>query len=159
MNKKLVAPLALLASVSLLTSCTKKPEPVPALPPVEQNIPAPVMQDVPPTPVTPVESTGTTESPQAVAPTVLTRTELITYKSPAADQDPVEFSLTVTDGVITAASAIAKSENDISQKLQTAFAAEVAAKVVGKKAKDLDVDAIGGASLTTAAFEMFAHSF
>jgi uncharacterized protein with FMN-binding domain len=83
----------------------------------------------------------------------------VTYASPADPQDPVEFSVTVTDGVITAASATAKSTNDISKQLQTAFAGEVGAKVIGKKAKDLDVDAIGGASLTTAAFETFVHSF
>jgi hypothetical protein len=83
----------------------------------------------------------------------------VTYASPAGPQDPVEFSVTVTDGIVTAASATAKSDNDISKKLQTAFAGEVGMKVIGKKAKDLDVDAIGGASLTTAAFETFVHSF
>jgi hypothetical protein len=67
--------------------------------------------------------------------------------------------VTVTDGMITAASATAKSDNDISKQLQTAFAGEISAKAIGKKAKDLKLDAVGGASLTTAAFEQFVHSF
>jgi uncharacterized protein with FMN-binding domain len=112
------------------------------------------------TPVVPTTQTGTpVVAMTPVAPVVLTRTETVTYASPASPQDPVDFSVTVTDGVITAASAVSKSDNDISKQLQTAFAGEVSSKVVGKKAKDLHVDAIGGASLTTAAFETFVHSF
>ncbi len=90
---------------------------------------------------------------------VLTRTETVTYASPIDPKDPVEFSVTITDGVITSASATPKSTHDISQKLQTSFASEVSAKVVGKKAADFDVDTIGGASLTTGAFELFVRSF
>jgi hypothetical protein len=94
-----------------------------------------------------------------VKPEVFTRTETVTYTTPASSQDPVEFSVTVTDGVITAASANAKSDNDISKQFQTAFASDVSVKVIGKKAKDLKLDAVGGASLTTTAFEQFVHSF
>jgi hypothetical protein len=115
------------------------------------------------TPVSPTPAptqTGTAvTTPVTASPQVLTRTEVVTYASPANPKDPVEFSVTVTDGVITAASATPKSDNEVSKQRQTAFAAEVSAKVVGKKAKDLDVDVIGGSSLTTAAFETFAHSF
>ena len=71
----------------------------------------------------------------------------------------IEFDVTVTDGVITAAAATPKAEHEISMKLQTGFSAELSGKVVGKKAKDLQIDAIGGASLTTKAFEQFVHSF
>ena len=113
--------------------------------------------------ITPVEvNTGNIDPVQTgttVAPQAFTRTEVVSYKSPADEKDLVEFSVTVTDGVITAASATPKSEHEISQKMQTGFAGEVSKKVVGMKAKNLDVDAIGGASLTTAAFEQFVRSF
>ena len=110
----------------------------------------------------PVEvNTGNVDPAQSgatVAPQTFTRTETVSYTTPAEAKDVVEFSVTVTDGVITAASATPKSKNEISQKMQTGFAGAVS-KVVGMKAKDLDVDAIGGASLTTAAFEQFVRSF
>jgi hypothetical protein len=156
--RKIVAPLALLASITLLTSCTEKQATVPAVPAVKTETPAPVEVVTPVVPVAPV-ATGTAATPVTATPTVRTRTETVTYASPANPQDPVEFSVTVTDGVITAASATSKSDNPISQKWQTGFAGQIASVAVGKKAKDLDLDAVGGASLTTGAFEIFARSF
>jgi hypothetical protein len=152
-----ILPLVMLASLTVATSCTmpsKDNNTLPvdtgsvvetgALPPIEAN-------------------TGTVDPAQsgsASAPQTFTRTETLTYDSKSPEgMVPVEFSVTVTDGVITAASATPKAEKDASKYNQTNFAKEVSAKVVGKKAKDLDVAAIGGASLTTAAFEQFVHSF
>jgi hypothetical protein len=66
---------------------------------------------------------------------------VVTYQTPAGS-DPVEFSVSVTDDVITAASVTPKSSNQISLKLQTAFAADIASKAIGKKAKDLDLDVV-----------------
>ena len=37
------------------------------------------------------------------------------------------------------------------------FAKNISKSVVGKKIKDLDIDTVGGASLTTAAFEQFVR--
>ena len=65
----------------------------------------------------------------------------------------------MTDGVITAASSKTLATNDASKYNQDNFSKSVSASVVGKKAKDIHVDAIGGASLTTGAFETFVHSF
>lgn len=141
MKKNILIPVVLLATTPFVVACTKNPTDIPPPPPVTGTTET----------ITPVETSAT--------PVILTRTETVTYTSPANPQDPVEFSVTVTDGVITSASATPKSDNEISQKLQTAFAAEVATKVVGMKAADFDVDAIGGASLTTGAFEMFVRSF
>ena len=59
-------------------------------------------------------------------------------------------SPTITGVVIT---------TDTSKYNQDNFVKAVSAKAVGKKAKDFKVDAIGGSSLTTAAFETFVHSF
>lgn len=106
--------------------------------------------------VTPTATTTVTPTPRA--PETLTRRETVSYNNPSGS-DSVEFNVTVTDGIITSASATPKADNEISLKRQTAFAAEVNAKVVGKKASDLNIDAIGGSSLTTAAFETFVHSF
>ena len=172
--RKIVAPLALLASISLLTSCTKAPETPIVVPPVVET-PAPVLNDgVPPAPPAPPEPPMPPAPPAPLSPDVpvtpadpaptsstvapVARTETVSYQNPAGN-DEVEFSVTVTDGVITAASATPKAVHDISKKRQEAFALEVSAKVVGMKAKDLDVDAIGGSSLTTGAFEMFVRSF
>ena len=157
--QKLTLPLVMIASLATLVSCGQTTTNT-TLPPTE----TPVVTGVVVTPTVPTQpatvSTGsasvTTVKP--VKPEVFTRTEVVTYQTPAG-MDPVEFSVTVTDGVITAASATPKAENEISNKLQTAFAAGVSKVVVGKKAKDLNVDAIGGASLATAAFETFVHSF
>lgn len=152
--QKITLPLLMIASLTTLVSCGTQ----------SNNTVPPLTSSVPP--VTgvvetqaPVASGNTSPTVNPVKPEVFTRTETVTYASPAFSQDPVEFSVTVTDGIITAASTTPKSTNDISKQLQTAFAGEVSAKAIGKKAKDFKLDAIGGASLTTAAFEQFVHSF
>lgn len=161
MKKHIVAPLLLLSSIALLTSCMSKTDTT--IPTVKAPTEAAIPVEVVTTPI----STGATMavsgsvSTQGVIPAatrVLTRTEIVSYKTPAGT-DEVEFSVSVTDGVITAASANPKAKNEISIKLQTAFAADVSSKVVGMKAKNLDIDAIGWASLTTGAFETFVRSF
>jgi uncharacterized protein with FMN-binding domain len=151
--QKITLPLLMIASLTTLVSCGTQ----------TNNTASPLTSSVPP--VTgvvetqaPVASGTTSPTVNPVKSEVFTRTETVSYKTPAGS-DPVEFSVTVTDGVITAASATVKAENEISKKYQTAFVSEVSSKVVGKKAKDLKLDAIGGASLTSGAFEMFARSF
>ncbi len=72
-----------------------------------------------------------------------------------AGSDSVEFSITVADGVVTAINATPKATNEISKSKQTAFAGEIASKVVGKKISELNLSAVGGASLTTTAFNSF----
>lgn len=161
MKRNILIPIVLLASSPFVVSCTNKTTEAPAVtPPVTGKTETVESTNNTETPVinptqTPVILTGA----NAPTPVTFTRTQVVTYATPASPQDPVEFSITITDWVITQASATAKSDNNISQTLQTAFAAEVSAKVVGKKAADLDVDVIGGSSLTTAAFETFARSF
>jgi hypothetical protein len=160
--QKITLPLVMIASLATLVSCgqttvnTTPPRPV-----------APVVTGVVVTPTTPVVpaapvGTGITPAPittvNPVRPEVFTRSETVSYTTPAGT-DLVGFSVTVTDGIVTAASATPKAENEISLKRQTAFAAEVSKQVVGKKAKDLNIDAIGGSSLTSGAFETFVRSF
>jgi hypothetical protein len=166
--KKFAIPLALLASISTLTSCSNKAQTTteaPAPQAVVETVPVAPAPDamtppvVPPatettTPAMPTEvATGTTTT---VAP--VTRTETVNYTTPAGS-DPVEFSVTVVEGVITAASATPKSTHEISNKKQVAFAGEIASKVVGKKISELSLSAVGWASLTTGAFNTFIQSF
>lgn len=144
MKNTLIAPLALLASITLLTSCTDRDDKSVTLPTT-------------PTTTVKVETpTTNTSGLSVVAP--LTRKETLSYNTPEG-MVPVEFDVTVTDGIITAAAAASKADKETSKGYQDAFVKEVSSKVVGKKAKDLKVDAIGGASLTTAAFETFVHGF
>ena len=145
MKKHVVAPLGLLSSITLLTSCMSNSDTATTTvkAPTEASIPV----DVVTTPIATGGSmtvSGSTFSEGVIpsAANVITRTETLSYMNPSGS-DEVEFSVSVTDGVITAASANPKAKNPISIKLQTAFAAEVSKKVVGMKAKDLDVDAIG----------------
>lgn len=137
--KKLTLPLVMIASLATLTACGEK----------TTTPPAPIVQ---------------TENPAitgvVVTPVVFTRKEILSYNVPAPDTSAsVEFDVTVTDGIITAAASRTIATTDASKYNQDNFAKDVSAKVVGKKAKDLKVDAIGGASLTTLAFETFVHSF
>ena len=154
--KKLILPLALLASIATLTSCTQKAETPTEVTPVPTVVETP--SEVVPTATGTMEvSTGeTNQIDTTVAP--VSRNETVTYATPAGN-DAVEFSVTITDGVITQASATPKANNDISKKMQTGFSADVSSKVVGKKVSDLDtMSAIGGASLTTGAFKRFVQA-
>lgn len=160
--KKLTLPLVMMASLATLVSCWEKTAPVTPLAPVTSSSVTGVV-------VTPealvVANTGVvvtqhgTQSGVTAAPVVVNRKETVTYKIPPGEE-LVEFDVTVTDGIITAAAATSKAPADhaISIKLQEAFAAGVAEKAIGKKAKDLKLDVIGGASLTTAAFEQFVQA-
>jgi hypothetical protein len=142
MKKSVVVPLVMLASIATLTACTK-PEMAPAPAPV-----TPVETVAPVTPeVTPVETPAAAE----------TTTKVVQYQSPAGQED-VEFTVTVENGLITAVTSKTLATNDISKNLQNAFSSEVSAKVVGKSVSGFDVDVLGGASLTTAAFENFVQS-
>ena len=151
MKKSLVAPLALLASISLLTSCTvpgmaPKTTPVAPTTPVETVAPVAPIETIPVAPV----STGTTESTGTVSETTptlspvsaLTRKETVTYNTPEG-MVPVEFDVTITDGMITSATSNTLATSDASKYNQDNFAKDLSAKVVGKKAADLSVDAIG----------------
>ncbi len=167
MKNHVVAPLVLLTSLMTLVSCTK---------PVSETVVTPVktpdvkVEVVAPAPVenpTPTPTETATGAPVTVttppvtatpAPQTFTRKQVVSYGSPGGNEE-VEFEVTVTDGIISAAKAASLATNDGGKYNQGNFIKGLTAAVVGKKAKDLNVDAIGGASLTTAAFETFARSF
>ena len=78
------------------------------------------------------------------------------YTSPAG-KERINFVVQVKDGIISSVSAVPRATNKISKSLQKAFAKNITKAVVGKKAKNLDIDVIGWASLTTVAFEQFVQ--
>ena len=101
-------------------------------------------------------STTPTEVTDAAGATTYDQT--VHYNNPGGGDD-VEFKVTVDKaGTITDAAATVKAVHDTSIKMQTQFAADVKEEVVGKKLADLKVDRIGGASLTTGAFQTFLDS-
>ncbi len=139
--KKFALPLVMIVSLATLVSCGEK---------LDSQTPVVLQKDS--------AVTGVVVTPPT--PVVLTRKETLSYAVPAPDLNTtVEFDVTVTDGIITTATSRTLATADASKFNQDNFAKDVSAKVVGKKAKDLKIDAIGGASLTTLAFETFVHSF
>lgn len=81
-------------------------------------------------------------------------TKIVSYMSPAG-KELITFSLITKNGVITSASAIPRAINKISKSLQVSFSRKLSKWVVWKKVQNLTIDAIGWASLTTAAFVQF----
>lgn len=176
MKNSFLVPLALLASLSALTSaCTRDTKDVPVVPSshsgmttVEMVTATGVLPETSTAPVSPEKTwtssgetaTGTTSEPSASAtsPTQYTRTEVVSYMSPAG-KDEIEFSVTLTDGTVTSASVKPLATNEASLNFQQNFAKEITNIAVGKKAADFDIDVVAGASLTTSAFEIYVRSF
>jgi uncharacterized protein with FMN-binding domain len=69
-----------------------------------------------------------------------------------------EFSISLQDDIITAISAEYVSGDHEDERYHRRFAANIANKVVGKKISEIDLDTVGGASLTTEAFMNFITS-
>lgn len=122
--------------------------------PVAPVVPAkPTTPVVPATPAKPA-TPATPVAPAAPVATAVTKTSTVSYRTPAGS-DAITFTATVKAGVITAASSVTKAQNGTSIWYQDTFAGKVSQAVVGKKIAGLNLSAIGGASLTTTAFEQF----
>jgi hypothetical protein len=96
----------------------------------------------------------TTGAPATALPTATVKklSTQVTYKEPAGESK-VGFLLTVSDGVITDAQAEVLATNPDSQRIQGDFQQAFPAAVKGKQLADLTaIDRVGGASLTTKAF-------
>ena len=101
---------------------------------------------------TPKNQISTIQQPAIITGASVTKT--VHYTSPAGDET-VEFTMTTSGDTITAVSAKPLASNPISTMLQTKFSESIQSKVVGKKKSELQLDAVGGASLTTNAFKKF----
>jgi hypothetical protein len=99
------------------------------------------------------ETAGTDEPKDVSEDRAEDATVVASYKSPAGDEK-IGFKVVVDgSGVITDANTEVMAEHAISQKLQTSFAQALPEKIKGKKLSELGpIDKIGGASLTTGAF-------
>lgn len=109
-----------------------------------------------PTPTQPTPRVATVTNTLAISKNV-TKAQEVNYTSPAGPES-MKASITTNDGIITEASITPLATNPISLKLQGAFAKDISGKVVGKAIKDLQVDTVSGASLTSAAFNEFLKS-
>lgn len=110
--------------------------------------------------VRPVTPKPTSPQPKPTTPPVtsssITRWATVNYGTPEGSV-PVWFSVTVKDGIITAASSTTKV-GGTSGYYQDAFAQKISSAVVGKKASGLSLSAVWGASLTTRAFTQYVAS-
>ncbi|MCA9377752.1 hypothetical protein KC711_02445 [Candidatus Peregrinibacteria bacterium] len=103
-------------------------------------------------PSSPKNQIPTNQQPVIIAGASVTKE--VHYTSPAGDET-VEFTMTTSGDTITAISAKPLASNPISTMMQTKFSESIQSKVVGKKKSELQLDAVGGASLTTNAFKKF----
>lgn len=75
-----------------------------------------------------------------------------TYTSPAGEEE-VEVTLTIEEGVVTAAEFKGFAENPGSVNKQAAFAEGFEEEVVGKSIDEIDLTVVNGSSLTPIGFE------
>ncbi len=176
---KITLPLVMIASLTTLISCGSTSNDTMSISPVSnslltgsvvtspvsvstrENLPAAVPSVAPP-----IKPTVDTIAPQTTkpvvnirptAPTVIERSNIVSYNSPGW-VDKIGFRMVVTDGIITSLAVTPQSSNDMSGNYQQAFASKASTEIVGKKIKWLQLDAVGWASLTTAAFEKFVQT-
>ena len=163
--KTSVRSTAALAALGALASCGAPVTPAaPAQPspaPVSEKSPvaAPVVDSV--VVQKPVAAPVVTPAPVAAKPAAAAQAHAATvsYEAPPGKEE-VTFSVTVApDGTITSAASQGKGAHPKSVRYQETFAAGISGAVVGKKISELDVRAVGGASLTTAAFVKYVRSF
>lgn len=83
-------------------------------------------------------------------------TKVIAYTSPAGPEE-IEVTLGISNNAIASVSVKPMATNEISNKLQTSFAAGVGVSV-GKPTALFNLDTVGGASLTTKAFNAYVQS-
>ncbi len=105
----------------------------------------------------PVVSQKTTQVTPIIQSAAVTKSSTITYRTPEWS-DPVLFTVTVKNGIITSASSVTRARDGTSIWYQDSFAKSVTSAVVWKKIANLNLSAIGGASLTTRAFTQFVQS-
>jgi len=80
-----------------------------------------------------------------------TYTESGSYISPNGEET-VDVEITLAEDVITEVEVTPHFDNPNTEKYQTAFAAGIAAEVVGKSIDDIDVSKVAGSSLTSGGF-------
>lgn len=150
-NAKVFVPTLIMLSLFLAACSTSAPA----------ASPSPESQAPTTSPVAMEAAPAATEMPAPIETTdeagASIHQQVVKYNNPAGG-DLVGFELTVDEtGTITAAETeiLADPGHATSVTMQTNFAQALSGEVVGKKLADLEIDRIGGASLTTGAFEKF----
>lgn len=80
-----------------------------------------------------------------------TYTESADYQAPSGTET-VDVTLTLSGGVVTAVTVTGHATDPQAKLHQGQFAGGISAAVVGKKLDDLQVDKVGGSSLTSGGF-------
>lgn len=152
---------ASLAALGALASCGAP------VPPAGPQASAPASAQ-PASPVPPAAATSSESAPKPAAapkPAPLPQaanqvhSATVTYRAPSGLEE-VGFTVTVApDGTIVAAASQTKGASPKTVRYQDAFSAGIAGAVVGQKISSLNVGAVAGASLTTAAFVKYVRSF
>ncbi|MEI6533658.1 MAG: FMN-binding protein [Candidatus Roizmanbacteria bacterium] len=91
------------------------------------------------------------QSQPAKAPKVLTLTEQVNYEV-RKHNESITVTLTMTDGIITSVKDIHSKTNPKSAEYQDEFESSISNLVIGKSISEVKLDAVSGASYTTAAF-------
>jgi hypothetical protein len=74
------------------------------------------------------------------------------YKVPRGDMEPISITVAIVDDVVTDLQVKTEATSSESAKYQAAFGKEINAKVVGTSLKSVNASRVGGASLTSRAF-------
>ncbi len=117
----------------------------------QANTPNTVPAPVPTTAEAPKELVITDVTNTAADPANLFSAKA-TYLTPARTSHEIEVTLTVTDGVVTAADVIYDAGEGFSNPNQERFDKAYEAEVIGKELANISLSRVGGASLTTQAF-------
>jgi hypothetical protein len=101
----------------------------------------------------PLDETPTSlvdDATEAIAAVTLSGTG--TYLTPARTSHKIDVSLTLEDGIVTAADVVYDNGEGFSNPNQERFDGAYQAEVIGKPLSEISLSRVGGASLTSAAF-------
>lgn len=106
-----------------------------------------------PTAVDPGTDPGTDAGTSSGTYTDGTYTESGDYQAPSGTET-VEVTLTLADGIITDVTVVGEATDPTAQSRQAQFSAGIADIVVGVNIDDLNVQKVGGSSLTSGGFNV-----
>ena len=95
---------------------------------------------------------GDTFKPAPVEATAKTFTETGSYLTPARTEHKIAVTLTLLNGIVTEADVIYDGEKGFSNPSHERFDGAYAVEVIGKPLSDISLSRVGGASLTSTAF-------
>ena len=122
--------------------------------PVPTDMPEATPTDMP---VEPTVSDAVTTSDVAIAPeppsdTAVTQSVDVSYLTPARTSHDMTVTLTVANGIVTAATIVYDNGDGFSNAHQERFDDAYKAQVIGQPIDGIALSRVGGASLTTGAF-------